>query len=111
MLLANAMQQQIKLRSINCVVSNQRINEYLKLKLYDSVVCTALYDSECYLTAKENECRLILLEMKMLFSISGVTLYDHIQNKKILDHYDVVPIPHPMKNCRRGTMVRSYNSC
>lgn len=99
------MHQQIKLRSINVVVCNQHINEYLKLKLYHSVVCTvALYDSECYLTAKENECRLILLEMKMLFSISDVTRYDHIQNKKILDHYEIVPIPHPMKNCRRGTI-------
>ncbi|XP_062866921.1 uncharacterized protein LOC134329566, partial [Trichomycterus rosablanca] len=101
----------LKWRSITGVLCDHCTKDRLKSKIYRAVIRpVALYGSECWPTTKEIECRLAVMETKMLRWISGNTRFDHIRNDDIRRRYGVVHITEKMREARLrwyGHVLRS----
>ncbi|VDP08946.1 unnamed protein product [Heligmosomoides polygyrus] len=90
-----------KWRSLTGVLCDKTIPEYLKSKVYRTVVRpVATYGAECWPVTKEIESRLSVMETKMLRWTAGVTRLDRVRNDTIRQSFGVVPIADKLREAR-----------
>ncbi|XP_068082112.1 uncharacterized protein [Anabrus simplex] len=83
------------------VTCDGRMKDHLKTKIYRTVIRpVALYGTECWPATKEVECRLSVMETKMLRWTAGITRLDHILNDNIRKRFGVAAIQKKMQENR-----------
>ncbi len=91
----------LKWRQVTGVLCDKKMPEYLKAKVYKTVVrAVALYGAEFWPTTKKHELALHAMEMKMLRWMLGLTLHDHIRNEDVRRRLRVAAITEMMREAR-----------
>uniref|UniRef100_A0A914XIS3 Reverse transcriptase domain-containing protein n=1 Tax=Plectus sambesii TaxID=2011161 RepID=A0A914XIS3_9BILA len=74
----------LKWQATSGILCDPRMPQWLKGKVYCSVVCPALlYGSECWATTTKDEQRMKTTEMRMLRWMCGLTRLDRVRNEAV----------------------------